>query len=115
MTGSVVIALLSFTAPGVWTFLPFLGQGLGVEYINAMHVLQIDFTDWGGLIGMQEKRRIPHPSFWVPHQPAGWVFPSILRGWPLEGLFRPFGIRPQFALCSLARVELLLCETALSC
>lgn len=80
MTGSVVIALLSFTALGVWTFLPFLGQGLRVEYVNVVHVLQIDFTDWGGLIGMQEKRRIPHPSFQVPHQPPGGVFPSVLRG-----------------------------------
>lgn len=78
MTGSVVIALLSFTAPGVWTFLPFLGQGLGVEYINAIHVLQLDFTDWGGLISMQEKRRIPHLSFRVPHQPPGRVFPYML-------------------------------------
>lgn len=89
MTGSVVMALLSFTAPGVWAFLPFLGQGLGVEYINAIHVLQIDFTNWGGLIGMQKKRKIPHP-----HQPPGRVFPSILRGWPLEGLLRPPGMRP---------------------
>lgn len=56
MTGSAVISsFLSLTVLGVegCIFLPFLGQGLGVEYSRVINGLRIGFSDWGGFIAMQ--------------------------------------------------------------